>query len=69
MMPLLALCCVLLVGCGLIEGFVSPDEGFPALSRAVIGIGWFIIMVAALTGRLWGRSQARDRAIRRADVP
>lgn len=51
---LLLLCAVLLVGCGLIEGFVSPDPTFPPLSRAVIGIGWFIVMVAALTGRLWG---------------
>lgn len=69
MAPLLALCCVLLVGCGLIEGFVSPDPSFPALSRAVVGIGWFFIMIAALNGHLWGRSRPRIDAATPAVAP
>ena len=51
---LMLLCCVLLIFTGLIEGYVSPDDTFPPLSRAVIGLGWFVVMVAAFTGRLWG---------------
>lgn len=62
MTPLLALCAVLLVGCGIIEGFVSPDESYPAASRAIIGIAWFVVMVAALNGHLWGRGRVRPAA-------
>ena len=49
----------LLVGCGLIEGFVSPDPAFPLGSRVVIGLGYFFVMVAALTGRLFGARTVR----------
>jgi len=55
---LLLLCALLLVGCGLIEGFVSPDPEFPFLSRLIIGVGYWIVMWAALTGRLYGRAAA-----------
>ncbi len=61
MAPLLGLCALLLVGCGLIEGYVSPDPGFPPLSRAVIGLGWFFVMLTALNGQLWGRGRALKR--------
>jgi uncharacterized membrane protein SpoIIM required for sporulation len=50
--PVLAACAVLLVGCGFIEGFISPDPRFPLASRAVIGIGYWLIMWAVLTGRV-----------------
>lgn len=53
---LLVLCALLLVGCGLIEGFVSPDPGFPFISRLIIGVSYWFLMWAALTGRLYGRS-------------
>ena len=55
-LPVLA---VLLIGCGLIEGYVSPDPGFPLLSRVVIGVCYWYVMLAALTGRLYG-SAARS---------
>jgi uncharacterized membrane protein SpoIIM required for sporulation len=51
--PVLLLCAVLLVGCGFIEGFVSPDPRFPMASRVVIGIGYWLIMWALMTGRLF----------------
>jgi uncharacterized membrane protein SpoIIM required for sporulation len=51
LLPLMGL---LLVGCGLIEGFISPDPGFPLASRVVIGGCYFGVMCAALTGRLFG---------------
>lgn len=51
--PALLLCAVLLVGCGFIEGFVSPDPTFPLASRITIGFGYWLIMWALLTGRLF----------------
>lgn len=54
---LLAACAVLLVGAGLIEGFVSPDPRFPLWSRIVIGVSYFLVMLALLSGRLLPRPQ------------
>jgi uncharacterized membrane protein SpoIIM required for sporulation len=51
--PLLLLCAALLVGCGIIEGFVSPDPQFPMASRVTIGVGYWLIMWSLLTGRLF----------------
>ena len=54
---LLAACIVLLVGCGFIEGYVSPDPSFPLWTRLVVGVGYFIFMIALLRGWLFGRSR------------
>jgi uncharacterized membrane protein SpoIIM required for sporulation len=51
--PLLMLCAALLIGCGIIEGFVSPDPRFPMVSHITIGIGYWLIMWSLLTGRLF----------------
>ena len=56
--PLLLACTLLLVGAGLIEGFVSPDPGFPLWSRVTIGAGYWLVMVGLLSGRLFGRGRA-----------
>ena len=53
--PALIACALLLVGAGLIEGFVSPDPRFPLSVRIVIGVGYWGLMVAFLSGRLFGR--------------
>jgi uncharacterized membrane protein SpoIIM required for sporulation len=53
--PVLLLCAVLLVGCGFIEGFISPDPRFPIASRLTIGIAYWLIMWVLLTGRLFRR--------------
>jgi uncharacterized membrane protein SpoIIM required for sporulation len=53
--PVLPLCAVLLVGCGLIEGFISPDPRFPLASRVTIGLGYWLIMWALMSGRLFER--------------
>jgi len=55
---LLAACALLLVGAGLIEGFVSPDPRFPAWSRVAIGVGYWLLMLALLSGRLLRRRSA-----------
>jgi uncharacterized membrane protein SpoIIM required for sporulation len=57
--PLLAFCALLLVGAGIIEGFVSPDPVFPLPSRLAIGLSYWFLMVLALSGHL----------IRNADSP
>jgi uncharacterized membrane protein SpoIIM required for sporulation len=49
---------LLLVGCGLIEGYISPDPQMPLLTRLVVGFGYFALMVALLRGWLFGRSRA-----------
>jgi uncharacterized membrane protein SpoIIM required for sporulation len=51
--PLLLLCAALLVGCGFIEGFVSPDPRFPLISRITIGLCYWAVMWALLSGRLF----------------
>ncbi len=51
--PMLLLCAALLIGCGFIEGFVSPDPRFPMASRITIGISYWFIMWSLLTGRLF----------------
>lgn len=57
---LLAAVTVLLVGCGLIEGYVSPDPQMPLLTRLVVGFGYFALMVALLRGWLFGGSRRRS---------
>lgn len=54
---LLLLCALLLIVCGFIEGYLSPDPDFPMLNRAVVGFGFWIVMLGALTGRLFGRGK------------
>ncbi len=56
--PLLLLCAALLVGCGLIEGFISPDSRFPMASRITIGLSYWLIMWSLLTGRLFAKRMA-----------
>ncbi len=56
MAPVLLLCAVLLVGCGFIEGFVSPDPGFPMASRITIGVCYWAVMLILMSGRLFSRS-------------
>ena len=55
---LLLACAVLLIGTGLIEGYVSPDPRFPLWTRVVIGVGYWFLMVALLRGWLFGRTRS-----------
>ncbi len=50
---------VLLLGCGFIEGYISPDLDIPLWPRVVIGVGYFLFMIALLSGALFGRSRSR----------
>lgn len=53
---LLILCALLLIGCGFIEGYLSPDPDFPMINRVIVGLGYWVVMIGALTGRLFGRT-------------
>lgn len=53
---LLILCALLLIGCGFIEGYISPDPDFPMINRVIVGFGYGVVMIGALTGRLFGRA-------------
>jgi uncharacterized membrane protein SpoIIM required for sporulation len=52
---LLLLCAVMLVGCGFIEGFVSPDPRFPMASRVTIGVAYWTVLLILMSGRLFAR--------------
>ncbi|MBV8403753.1 MAG: stage II sporulation protein M, partial [Gammaproteobacteria bacterium] len=54
--PVLLACALLLVGSGLIEGFISPDPRFGLPLRIAIGLTYWCLMVAFLGGRLFPRA-------------
>ncbi len=67
----LLFCALLLIGCGLIEGFISTEPSYPFASRAVIGVASFAIAIAAATGALYGRrtgAAPRTQIRRRARI-
>jgi uncharacterized membrane protein SpoIIM required for sporulation len=47
---LLVACAVLLVGAGLIEGYVSANPEIPLWARVMVGVAYWIAMVALLRG-------------------
>ncbi len=59
-------CAVLLVGAGLIEGFISPNPRVPVGLRAAIGVGYWLIMVGLLSGRLLSIGDVLRRRTRSA---
>ncbi len=61
--PLLVACVLLLLGAGLIEGFISPNARFSIPFRITVGVAYWIVMLLFLSGRLFG---ARSRPSARA---
>lgn len=59
---LLLLCALLLIGCGFIEGYLSPDPDLPLASRVIVGFGYGVVMIGALTGHLFGRGFVKPAA-------
>jgi uncharacterized membrane protein SpoIIM required for sporulation len=57
----LLLCALLLIGCGFIEGYISPDPSFSLVTRVIVGFGYGAVMIAAATGRLFGRRTAEKQ--------
>jgi uncharacterized membrane protein SpoIIM required for sporulation len=62
-------CGLLLIGCGLIEGFISPNPTISLATRAIIGFGYWGFMLLFLSGRLFGRSPGRQAARRALSGP
>lgn len=57
--PLILMCALLLVGAGLIEGFISPNPTYPLFSRVVIGASYWVLMLMLLSGAAYrGRARA-----------
>ncbi len=52
MSPLILVCVVFLIGAGLIEGYLSPDDRFPLAMRLVIGLAYWVLLVVVLVGPL-----------------
>jgi uncharacterized membrane protein SpoIIM required for sporulation/uncharacterized RDD family membrane protein YckC len=48
---------LLLVICGFIEGYVSPDPEIPRWARVTIGVGYWLFMISLLRGYVFGRSR------------
>jgi uncharacterized membrane protein SpoIIM required for sporulation len=53
----LVACTLLLVGAGAIEGYVSPSPQFPLWTRVIIGVAYWLFMIALLRGWLFGHSR------------
>jgi uncharacterized membrane protein SpoIIM required for sporulation len=53
-------CALLLVVCGFIEGFISPDPRIPMAVRAVIGVSYWGVMLLFLSGRLLAWTRRRE---------
>jgi len=51
---------LLLLVCGFIEGYVSPDPEIPRWARVTIGVGYWLFMVSLLRGYVFGRSRGGD---------
>jgi uncharacterized membrane protein SpoIIM required for sporulation len=56
-------CVVLLIGSGLIEGYISPDPRYPFWSRVLIGVSYWLLMIALLNGWLFGRVRPGTPAV------
>jgi len=51
---------LLLIGSGLIEGYVSPNPAFSLATRITIGVSYGIFMFLLLSGWLWPRRKQRS---------
>ncbi|MBS0578504.1 MAG: stage II sporulation protein M [Proteobacteria bacterium] len=51
-------CAALLVGAGLLEGYVSPNPHIPTAARIGIGVGYWLLMLLLLSGRPFRRRRA-----------
>ncbi len=50
--PLLIACALLLLGSGIIEGFISPNPRFSIPLRLAVGLGYWTLMLLLLGGKL-----------------
>ena len=62
MSPLIVVCVVFLVGAGLIEGYISPDNRFPLSMRLGIGLAYWLLFALVLTAPLFRRGDSPSAA-------
>ena len=62
MSPLLVVCVTFLVGAGLIEGYISPDERFPLAMRLGIGLAYWVLLALVLAAPLLRRGASPSTA-------
>lgn len=55
--PIMVACVLFLVGAGVIEGYISPDPSHPLPVRVAVGLGYWIIFLAVMSGLPWRRSR------------
>ena len=67
--PLLLACALLLLGSGLIEGFLSPRPRISIPVRLVVGLGYWALAMLWLSGRLVRRPARRMGPSGEASVP
>ncbi len=61
-LPIVLAVIVLLLGCSLIEGYVSPNPDIPFGAKILVGSGYFLFMIALLQGWLFGRRRTRPKS-------
>ncbi len=59
---LMLVCAVFLIGAGLIEGYVSPNDNYPLWARLLIGLSLWLLFLATLAGKLPNRPAALFRS-------
>ena len=67
--PLLVACALLLLGSGLIEGFISPNPRFSIAFRLAVGLGYWVLMLLFLSGRLIPQPRAGRNGTDRSGQP
>jgi uncharacterized membrane protein SpoIIM required for sporulation len=61
---LILACVLLLVGSGVIEGYVSPNPAFALWTRIAIGVSYWVLMIVLLNGWLFGARRHRSNVPR-----
>lgn len=59
----LMVCVLFLVGAGIIEGYVSPDDMYPLAARVVIGCAYGFLLFVVMSG-VWVRDPHKRRSAR-----
>lgn len=59
--PVMTAGVVFLVGAGIIEGYISPDPAYGNATRIAVGLGYWLVFLATMTGLPWRRNKAWDR--------
>lgn len=60
--PLLVACVLLLIGAGLLEGFISPSTRYSIPVRLTIGLSYWTLMLLFLSGKLFALGARRTPA-------